>query len=265
MPIVVITIDGESKTEFVNSLHAKTLGAVALVIVQEKTPVTPHERVRVFFKKNNTIRAIYFAVLLYLNRSLRQKLDYFRLRDRKTPETISWVPPIMHVASVNSAAAYKKLSEISPSLIVVWGAGILKKHIIQTAKQTINLHLGLAPYYRGAVGNQFAVFHDDINRIGVTIHHVNHEADTGDIIETILPDTRKPPREMFSAMNNKAEERFCDIAVKLYNGENLPRIQQDRSLGKTFLLKQWTPEIRYKVGKKISQWEKDICRKLPER
>ncbi|MDP2669176.1 MAG: formyltransferase family protein [bacterium] len=256
MPIVVITIEGESKTEFVNSLHAKTGGAVALVVVQKKPPMMPLERVRVFFKKNNTIRAIYFAALLCLNRPLRRKLDYFRLRDKKTSETNGWVPPVMYVASVNSDAVYKKLSEISPSLIVIWGAGILKKHIIQTAKQTINLHLGLAPYYRGAVGNQFAVFHNDISRIGVTIHHVNHEADMGDIIETILPDTKKPPIELFGALNSKAEERFGDIAARLYNGENLPRTKQDRSLGKTFLLKQWTPEIRYKVGKKISQWGK---------
>lgn len=260
MSIVVFTLEEESKIEFVNNLHLKTDGAVSLVVVQKKPSKTFWQRLQIFFKKNKTPRAIYFALLLLFSISLRKKLKYFRCRTKKPVGDNNWLPAKMEVASVNDDIVHKKLLEISPTLIVVWGSGILKSHIVKTSKQVINLHFGLAPYYRGAVGNQFAVLNNDLERIGATLHHINHEADSGDIIETILPeDTRKPPQELFRLINDKAEERFCDVAIRLYRGEELPKMTQDHSLGKIFLLKEWTPEIRYKVGKRISQWEKEYA------
>lgn len=248
--MVFITIEGDSKREFANLLHEKTNKGISLIVVQQRPKVTFVKRVKKVFSEKDGLKSLWYSFLLNINKKVRSALDIFRTRTKKT-EKKDWPVETIYVSSVNDEAVIQKLKELSPSLLVVWGCGILKPETVNLAQKAINLHMGYAPYYRGAVGNQFALFNNDLEKIGATIHHISTNADAGDIIENVKVNSSLPLEEMFKELNDKAEERFLDIAVRLSKGEELTKIKQDITLGKNYFLKDWTPEIRYKLGKKI--------------
>lgn len=251
--IVVITIPGNSKRAFTNALHKNTDGAVSLVIIQKQSQKTLVQRFRALIRENswrNVPKQLWYAFLLRVSSSKRKVLELFR-RSSMDNYRDPYIPPAIEVDSVNSDSVYKKLLEISPDLIVVWGSGILKPHIIATAKKVINLHLGLCPYYRGAIANQYAVFQGDISKVGVTIHYVNNHVDAGDIIKTIALPTLDSFEKSFLALNDEAFSSYVEIAKDMFYGKEISSYPQNASLGKNIILKQWTPEMRYKTAQKM--------------
>lgn len=258
MGIVFITIPGDDKQVFGNALHWKTNGAVDLVIIQrtENHSLTKRLiRLREAVGWKNIPRELYYATLLRLNRKVREALQYFREAD--LPFALKFhIPRTLEVSSVNSDEVHTVLRKISPDLLVVWGSTILAPRILTTAKKAINLHLGHCPHYRGALANQHAVLRDDLQRLGATIHYINGKADAGDILAVVTADATKAPRDFFRELNNKAREKYLEVATSLFNGKKLFAKKQDAHSNKVLLLKNWTPTLRYKVGRQVLAWER---------
>jgi len=261
MGIVIITIPGEAKRAFANSLHQLTGKGVDLVVIQK--PKANHyslfQRLKRLYKSVGLVALpteIFYAILLRLNESTRKTLEYFRERSGIISSLEpNYIPQTMETISANSEEVYRNLQALSPDLIVIWGNTIIKPHIIKTAKRAINLHMGLCPYYRGAIANQYAVIERHPAHIGATIHYAVEKVDAGNILTTITVDTSKPPQTLFRELNDRAEKGYLDIASRLYAGENLPHKAQDTSEGKNFRLKDWTPKTRYNLAKQIRKWE----------
>ena len=261
MGIVIITIPGEAKRVFANSLHKKTGGKVDLVIIQKSKPksYSPINHLKRLYKvvglKALPIE-IWYAILLRLNKSAKNTLEYFRERNESVSSELGYLPKTMEVTSINDDEVFETLQRLSPDLMVIWGSGIIKPHIIATAKKAINLHMGLCPYYRGAIANQYAVIRNNHARIGATIHYAEEKVDSGDILATITADISKPPRELFRELNDKAEKLYLDIAYGLFVGEKIPCRPQDISRSENLMIKNWTPKMRYNLAKQIMKWEK---------
>lgn len=259
MSIVVITIPGEERRDFVNSLHEKT-DAVELVIIQ-KSKDSNKPFLDSIGRLNRAVgflilpKELFYALLLRFNKPAQKVLEYFR-NFGDSGEVDKYLAKTLEVSSVNSREVLDVLEKIKPKILVVWGNSILKPNILATAEKVLNLHMGLCPYYRGSVANQYALINDEPERLGATIHYVEEGVDTGDVIETLNADVSKKPMELFLELNNKAKETYLEIIKKLHRDENLPRIAQDPSIGKNYMLKDWTPSVRYKLAKKILNWEK---------
>lgn len=85
--------------------------------------------------------------------------------------------------NANCEECVTKIKELNPDLCIVSGAGLLKKDVIDAFPDgLINIHLGNASEYRGLDTNLWAIYHNDYDNVGVTIHYVDSELDTGDII-----------------------------------------------------------------------------------
>ena len=84
---------------------------------------------------------------------------------------------------INSDVVAGMIREIKPDLIVsVHLRRILKKEIFSlAAKGAINIHPSLLPKYRGLSPQHQAIMHGDAES-GVTVHFMEEEVDTGDII-----------------------------------------------------------------------------------
>jgi methionyl-tRNA formyltransferase len=165
------------------------------------------------------------------------------------------LPKILEVDSINSDDVYQLLSKMSPELMVVWGGKIMDARIIATAKKTINLHIGRCPMYRGVLANQHAVLDGDFENIGATIHYVVPEVDSGDVIEIVEPDLSKQPRDLFADLCDRAQAVCLDIAGRLHKGEDIPGYIPVVERKGIMLLKHWTPQVRYKVAKRMYSWE----------
>ena len=258
MGIVVITIAGASKLAFANALHKKTHGGVKLVVVQKPRRVSLRNRfnrTKKMLRDGTFLREVLYAILLYLSPKARSTLAYFREISCSLNEKKDNLPKVLEVDSVNSDEVYAELKKISPKLIVIWGSKILRPRVLETAKCSINLHIGKCPHYRGTLANQHAVLDGDLSNIGATIHYVAPEVDSGDMISVIEADLSKPPEKLFRDLIKKAQKSYLEIAVRLFNGEQIRGKKQSTKIGKMMLLKQWTPEVRYKVARRVLKWE----------
>ena len=258
MSIVLVTIPGDAKREFANTLYRKTNGGLDLVIIQKPRKRSLMERLARRYKHKGlrAIKEVWYTLLLYLNSRLRDTLEYFRENTLSDSPREPHKTRVVEVESVNSDDVYNMLQELAPDILVVWGSSILEPRILKTAKKSVNLHFGLCPHYRGAVANQHAVLSDDFSRIGATIHYINGTADAGDILATLSADTNKPPRELFRDLNDRALAEYVEIVTQLHTGKELIATKQDVSDNSVLFLKDWTPNLRYKLGKKILEWEK---------
>lgn len=257
MSIVIITKKEDIKRDFVNKLHIATNKGVDLVIFVKPKKHNSFKHLWSLYKQVGIQRFIielYYALLLRLKPGLRSKLNYFKKHQRQTTSD-EWIPKYIEVDSLQSKEIRGLLGEISPSLMVVWDTPIIKRNILKSAKNVINLHMGVCPHYRGAVANQFAVHNKDFSNIGSTIHYVNGAVDGGDIIKIIKADIEKSPKEMFENLNYDSQEMFFSVALDLYQGKEVQSIPQNKAVGENFKLKYWTPSVRHKTAEIIAEWE----------
>ena len=85
--------------------------------------------------------------------------------------------------NVNSGKIKDHLIKVKPDLIIAAHLRkILHKEIFsQAAKGAINVHPSLLPKYRGLSPQHQAIMHGE-NESGVTVHYIDADVDTGEII-----------------------------------------------------------------------------------
>jgi len=85
--------------------------------------------------------------------------------------------------NVNQTGVKEFLEALQPDLIWVYGTGRIHPHIISTPKWgMVNLHGGISQKYRGLDSTLWAMYNNDFNSIGLTVHYVAPELDTGEIL-----------------------------------------------------------------------------------
>jgi methionyl-tRNA formyltransferase len=87
-------------------------------------------------------------------------------------------------ATANSADAQELMKKLSPDLALVSGAGRISPEAMSLVPDgLLNLHLGIATAYRGLESKIWAAYHGDWENIGVTLHRIDENLDTGDVVE----------------------------------------------------------------------------------
>ena len=90
---------------------------------------------------------------------------------------------VHRVASVNSQACRRLLSELDPVVVAVYGTRILKPATLKCVSAPfINYHAGINPKYRGQHPGYWALAEGDEENAGVTVHLVDEGVDTGSIL-----------------------------------------------------------------------------------
>jgi len=99
--------------------------------------------------------------------------DFFEMLEKKS----------LDIYSVNQPGMKAYLESLKPDLIWVYGTGRIQPHIIEIPKWgMVNLHGGISQKYRGLDSTLWALYNKDFDSIGLTIHYVAPELDTGDIL-----------------------------------------------------------------------------------
>ncbi|MBI89841.1 MAG: formyl transferase [Candidatus Marinimicrobia bacterium] len=113
-----------------------------------------------------------------------EKSNFFININYSLPENL-----VVDVETVNSSKAIEIFDTLKPDIGIVFGTGKINKKVLGMFKDgLINVHRGIAQYYRGLDSDLWAIYHRDYKNIGVTIHMVDSELDTGEILyqENIL-------------------------------------------------------------------------------
>ncbi len=153
---------------------------------------------------------------------------------------------------INNEAYIKKLRALAPDVVAVCGASILRKPILDVAPMgTLNLHGGLSQWYRGVWTTLWAVYNEEPQYVGATVHYVSSGIDDGRIIHQGRP--------IIEAADD--HESLYVKVVKLGTGLMIRSIKEieagtvkGRSLrkkGRLYLKKNLTPDVLRDVWRKV--------------
>lgn len=100
-----------------------------------------------------------------------------------TSPIISDIAETHSFESMNEAECVSTLQALAPDAVIVFGTGKLYSPIIEVATVAcLNLHGGNPEEYRGLDTHLWAIYHRDFNNLVTTLHYVDSELDTGDIV-----------------------------------------------------------------------------------
>ena len=193
--------------------------------------------------------------LFYLFKKILKKIflkffSFFQLYNNKK-EDGKKNTRIFIVENHNSKKCENILKDIKVDLLVLFGTGIIKKHILDIPKfGCIGAHYGILPKYRGMNVTEWAVFYGD--PVGVSIFFVDPKIDTGGIIATQeIPiecgDTIKSLREKSNIASNQLLLQTIKKMIK-NNGKILSRTQEANEGKQYFVIH---PRLRAIVESKL--------------
>jgi len=97
--------------------------------------------------------------------------------------TINDVTDTRNFESMNSEKCVFALQVLKPDIVIVFGTGKLHMPLIRMASfACLNLHGGNPERYRGLDTHLWAIYHNDFNDLVTTLHYVDANLDTGDIV-----------------------------------------------------------------------------------
>lgn len=90
--------------------------------------------------------------------------------------------------TLNSQKCLNFIKSINPDVVLIFGSDLIKNPLLSVLpKQTINLHLGISPRYRGAATLFWPFYFLEPNYAGSTFHYIISEPDAGDTIHQCTP------------------------------------------------------------------------------
>ena len=131
--------------------------------------------------------------------------------------------------SLNAPGMVRALEGERPDLLLLAATGLVSTAILGVPRvATLNAHPGLVPWVRGNGAVEYAIRHRV--PVGVSVHHVDHGADTGDLLQRqLVPLT---PSDTLGSIRQKAEELrwivLADVVWQFVCGSPPPRTPQSR-------------------------------------
>ncbi len=141
------------------------------------------------------------------------------------PEHVKEVPHINHPDVVKLA------DELQPDVIAVFGTSLIKGELLTKGKLgIINLHGGLSPHYRGADCTFWALYNEEPEQVGCTLHYINAGIDTGDLICHISPEIQPNDDELtlFWRGIQTSAKCYAELIARIANGETFGQNQAEK-------------------------------------
>ena len=180
------------------------------------------------------VRNKFFFKRYYGNKIFHDKRILKTHYTRINNNLITW-----NMENINDPRLFSIIKENKFNIIYVFGTSILKKNIL-SIKNTlfINLHWGLSPLYRGE-GIISALSKEGPKGLGVTIHLIDENIDSGDILYQYKPTI--DPQDNFYSIGLKLTllglKGFEKINQKLKTNTKLDFKKQNLKRGRIYTSK----------------------------
>ncbi|MEX0609301.1 MAG: formyl transferase [Balneolaceae bacterium] len=90
---------------------------------------------------------------------------------------------------LNGEKGIETVKKLSPDVLITCRSPLLKPGLIEIPSlAAINIHYGIAPFYRGNDTLFWPLFYNDFDHLGGCIHHLTKGIDTGNIIAEVYPE-----------------------------------------------------------------------------
>ncbi len=150
----------------------------------ECNTVKPGE-VKDFFDKSEIMKT-YFSNVMKAEREIFGEISFI-------PQNVS--PLILKMGDLNKI----NIDILGPALnsdsFVVFGSSYIKGELIDmlVKKKCLNIHMGVSPFYRGSSCNFWALYDENFQYVGATIHLLSKGLDSGDMLFHCLPSFEPDP------------------------------------------------------------------------
>jgi methionyl-tRNA formyltransferase len=144
--------------------------------------------------------------------------------------------------------------------VIVFGSSYVREPLITKliAKKSINIHTGISPQYRGVDCNFWALFDNNPQFVGATIHFLDRGLDSGDILRYVYLDYEEISDLFYSLMNivKSAQMSLIDLLEKESFFEKKAIKQNSTELIRYTRTKDFTEEVAIQYFQK----EKDLLK-----
>ena len=154
--------------------------------------------------------------------------------------------PILQVSKedLNSERSVDFVKEIDPDLVLIYGCELVKEPLCSALPyNTINLHLGLSPRYRGAATLFWPFYFMEPTYAGTTFHYIVSEPDAGDIIHHVVPELCV--EDGIHDVGCKSVVQSAKDAIRLIeimDSKKEWKRHKQKATGKNFLIRDFKPE-----------------------
>lgn len=140
--------------------------------------------------------------------------------------------PLRVVGNLNDARSTRMLRKLQPDLLVLAGARILARPVLETATWgALNAHPAHLPGFRGTGVVGWSILRG--HAVTVTVHIVSPDVDAGDVVERRLVPVE--PGDTLAAIQHRADrlcaEALADVAAAVAAGAEVPREPQQATGG----------------------------------
>ncbi|MBV1922384.1 MAG: formyl transferase [Pseudomonadales bacterium] len=157
--------------------------------------------------------------------------------DQATPK-LNYPNLVKEVPHINHPDVVKLADELQPDVIAVFGTSLIKGELLTKGRLgIINLHGGLSPHYRGADCTFWALYNEEPEQIGCTLHYINAGIDTGDLICHISPEVKPEDDELtlFWRGIKTSADCYAELITRMSNSEKFGQNQSVK--GKLYQVK----------------------------
>ncbi|MBF0358060.1 MAG: formyl transferase [Magnetococcales bacterium] len=168
---------------------------------------------------------------LLLDRYLASGSDEERFFFAKGKAKLTQESLATRVGNINDKEVMDLVKKHQPDVIAVFGTSLIKEPLLSSAKQSmINLHGGLSPHYRGADCTFWALYNQEPDQVGCTLHYIDPGIDTGMLIAHISPEVTPDDSEnsLFWKGVKESAKIYCELMDKLKTGRYPGKKQMER-------------------------------------
>lgn len=145
---------------------------------------------------------------------------------------------------LNTKESAEFVKSIDPDVVLLFGCGLIKEPLYSALpSNTINLHGGLSPRYRGTATLFWPFYFMEPQYAGSTFHHIVSEPDAGDIIHQTVPVLQRDDRIHDVACKTLIESAKDAIKLlELFEENRCWQRHKQKGTGKNFLQTDFKPE-----------------------
>lgn len=173
-----ITVFSSNQPRHLNLAKEFSKIADQVFFVSEVNTIFPG-KVRDFYQKSDVMKTYFSNVIS---------------SEKKIFGEINFLPKNVRTLAIKSGDLinlnYSQLKDsLSSDIYVVFGASYIKGWLVDflVEHRAINIHMGLSPYYRGSSCNFWALYDNNAEYVGATIHLLSKGLDSGDMLFHCIP------------------------------------------------------------------------------
>lgn len=147
--------------------------------------------------------------------------------------------------TLNSEDSSDFIKRLKPDVVMIFGVGMVREPLLNSLpKETLNLHLGLSPRYRGAATLFWPFYFLEPNWAGVTFHYIVHSPDAGTIVHQSRPELylNDGIHDVACHAVIKATQDACKLLEIHEQKGSWEKFTQKPEAGKNFLESDFKPQ-----------------------